>query len=50
MTLRFTGRWKGMKDYEVELDENGFVLGCEETESAATEEKPGGWAEEEGEQ
>ncbi len=50
LTIRFTGRWKGMKDYEVELDENGFVLRCEETESSASEEKPGGWPEEEGEQ
>lgn len=39
-TVRFTGRWKGMKNYEVELDENGFVIRCEETESASTEEMP----------
>ena len=49
LTIRFTGRWKGMKDYVVELDENGFVIRCEESASAATEEKPGGWPEEEDE-
>ena len=27
-------------------DDTRFVLRCEETESAATEEKPGGWPEE----
>ena len=40
LTVRYTGRWKGVKSYEVELDENGNVLRCEETESEATEEKP----------
>ena len=29
-----------MKSYEVELDEKGNVLRCEETESEATEERP----------
>lgn len=40
LTVRYTGRWKGMKSYEVEMDENGSILRCEETESPATEEKP----------
>ncbi len=40
LTVRFTGRWKGMKDYEVELDENGYILRCEETDSASAEENP----------
>ena len=40
LTVRYTGRWKGMKSYEVELDENGNVLRCEEKETEATEEKP----------
>ncbi|MBQ6289276.1 MAG: hypothetical protein IJK71_08525 [Clostridia bacterium] len=40
LTVRYIGRWKGMKSYEVELDENGNVLRCEETDSSATEEKP----------
>ena len=38
LTVRFTGRREGMKSYEVELDENGFVLRCEETGTAAAEE------------
>ncbi len=33
LTIRFDGRWKGMKSYLVELDENGTVLRCEEKES-----------------
>ena len=37
LTVRFTGRREGMKSYEVELDENGFVLRCEETGTAAAE-------------
>ena len=40
LTVRYTGRWKGMKSYEVELDENGYIVRCEETDSASTEEKP----------
>ena len=40
LVIRYIGRWKGMKSYEVELDQNGFVLRCEETDSTATEEKP----------
>ena len=40
LTVRCTGRWKGMKAYEVELDENGYVLRCEESDSPSTEEKP----------
>ena len=43
LTMRCTGRWKGMKAYEVELDENGYVLRCEESDSPATEEKPADW-------
>ncbi len=30
LTLRFTARRESLKSYEVELDENGFVLRCEE--------------------
>ncbi len=40
LTVRYIGRWKGMKSYEAELDENGFVIRCEETESPSTEERP----------
>ncbi len=40
LTVRYIGRWKGLKSYEVELDENGFVIRCEETESSSTEEMP----------
>ena len=39
-TVRYIGRWAGMESYEVELDENGFVLRCEKTKSASTEVKP----------
>ncbi len=39
-TITFTGKWAGMKNYEVELDEKGFVIRCEETDSAATEPRP----------
>ena len=40
LTVRFIGRWAGMKDYEVELDENGYVLRCEEKDSESTAERP----------
>ena len=40
LIVRFIGRWKGMKQYEVELDENGFVLRCEESESPSEAERP----------
>ena len=40
LVIRYIGRWKGMKSYEVELDQNGFVLRCEEMDSVSTEEKP----------
>ncbi len=40
LTVRCTGRWKGMQAYETELDENGYVLRCEESDSPSTEEKP----------
>ena len=40
LTVRCIGRWKGMEAYEVELDENGYVLRCEESDSPSTEEKP----------
>ena len=40
LTVRYISRWKGRMDYEVELDANGNVLRCEETESAAKDEKP----------
>ena len=53
LTVRYIGRWKGMKCYEAELDENGFVIRCEESESPSTEERPddlpprgGEWSEE----
>ena len=39
LTVQFVGRWKGMKDYLVELDVNGSVLRCEETESKSAEER-----------
>ena len=45
LTVRCTGRWKGMKAYEVELDENGYVLRCEESDSPSTEEKPENYGE-----
>lgn len=40
LTVRFVGRWKGMKDYLVELDENGYATRCEETDSESIEERP----------
>ncbi len=40
LTVRYIGRWAGMKNYEVELDPNGFVLRCEKSESASTEVRP----------
>ena len=40
LEIRYIGRWKGMKSYEVDLDQNGFVLRCEEMDSVSTEEKP----------
>ncbi|MBR6442502.1 MAG: hypothetical protein IKS46_02340 [Clostridia bacterium] len=30
---RFTGRWNGLKTFEVELDENGYVLRCKVTDT-----------------
>ena len=39
LTVRFTGRWKGMKAYEVELDEKGNVIRCEQSDSPSAEEK-----------
>jgi len=47
LTVRFTGRWKGMKAYEVELDGNGSVLRCEQSGSPSDAEKPAGEREEE---
>ena len=40
LAVRFTGRWKGMKAYEVELDPDGNVLRCERSDSPSAEEKP----------
>ena len=40
LIIRFIGRWAGMKSYTVELDEGGYVLRCEETDSDSTEERP----------
>ena len=40
LVIRYIGRWNGMKSYEVELDQNGFVLRCEESNTASMEEKP----------
>ena len=40
LVIRYIGRWKGMKSYEVELDQSGFVLRCEESNTTSTEEKP----------
>ncbi len=40
LTVRFTGRWAGMKDYLTEFDENGYVVRCEETDSKSTETRP----------
>lgn len=39
LTVQFVSRWKGMKDYLVELDGNGYVLRCEETASKSTKER-----------
>ena len=33
LTVRFIGKRKDMKSYEVELDQNGFVLRCEESDT-----------------
>ena len=40
LVIRYIGRWNGMKSYEVELDQNGFVLRCEESSTTSMEEKP----------
>ena len=40
LTFRWTGRWAGMKDYLVELDENGNVIRCEQTDSQSTAVNP----------
>ena len=40
LTVRFIGRWKGMKSYLTELDENGYVVRCEETEAESAAERP----------
>ena len=40
LVIRYIGRWNGMKSYEVELDQNGFVLRCEESNTTYMEEKP----------
>ena len=40
LIIRYIGRWKGMKSYEVELDENGHVIRCEETESDSQSPRP----------
>ena len=39
-TVRFLGRWKGMKSYTVRLNENGAVLQCDEYDSDAQEARP----------
>ena len=39
LTVQFVGRWKGMKDYLVELDDNGYVLRCEESETESAAER-----------
>ena len=40
LTVCFDGRWKGMKSYRVEFDENGYVIRCEESVSESAEERP----------
>ena len=40
LTVRFIARWAGMKDYLVELDGDGYTVRCEQTDSAATEQRP----------
>ena len=40
LTVRFTGRWKGMKAYETELDLQGNVVRCEQSDSPSAVEKP----------
>ena len=40
LTVRFKGRWAGMKDYVTEFDGNGYVVRCEESDSESTQERP----------
>ncbi len=40
LTVRFTAKWAGMQDYLVELDENGYVVRCERTDTESAEEPP----------
>jgi len=40
LIIRYIGRWRSMKSYEVELDENGYVIRCEETESISQKPRP----------
>ena len=40
MSVRFLGRWKGMKSYEVQLNENGYIIHCKEYAAESQEERP----------
>ena len=40
LTVRFIGRWAGMKNYLTEFDANGYVVRCEESDSESTQEMP----------
>lgn len=40
LSVRFLGRWKGMKSYEVQLDENGYIIHCAEYAAESQEERP----------
>ena len=38
--VRFLGRWKGMKSYDVQLDENGYIIRCAQYDTESQEERP----------
>ena len=40
LSVRFLGRWKGMKSYEVQLDESGYIIHCAEYAAESQEEHP----------
>ena len=40
LSVRFLGRWKGMKSYEVQLDESGYIIHCTEYAAESQEERP----------
>ncbi len=40
LSVRFLGRWKGMESYDVQLDENGYIIRCAQYDTGSQEERP----------